>query len=135
MTSVRPLEGHLVYFPLSRNLYEIILVEHEQPFYQLGRLQTYNLRLELFEYSNERILTGNTEIDLIANTFSTDALAYQITIEDGVGFTLLEDADFALQEYRLETNQPTANNELFHIQSRDIMDWSESNPFSDITRY
>ena len=60
---VRPLEGDLVFFPLVNKLFEIKFVEHEQIFYQTGRLQSYDLRCELFKYSSEQIRTGNTEID------------------------------------------------------------------------
>ena len=32
-----PLEGDLIYFPLSKGLFEIKFVEDEQPFYQVGK--------------------------------------------------------------------------------------------------
>lgn len=38
-------------------------VEHESIFYQMGSLQVYDLRCELFEYSNERFETGQDFID------------------------------------------------------------------------
>ena len=37
INSVRPLEGDLIYIPLSRSLFQIMHVEHEQPFYQLSK--------------------------------------------------------------------------------------------------
>ena len=49
LSSVRPLEGDLIYLPLSNKLFQIMQVEHEQPFYQLSNLPTYKLRTELFE--------------------------------------------------------------------------------------
>ena len=49
----RPSEGDLIFFPLTSNLFEIKFVEHEKPFYQFGKLYTYELKCELFEYSNE----------------------------------------------------------------------------------
>jgi len=49
----RPQEGDLIYFPLSSNYFEIKFVEHEEPFYQLGKNYTYKLKAELFEYSDE----------------------------------------------------------------------------------
>ena len=36
-TGLRPNEGDLIYFPLSKSLFEIKFVEHENPFYQLGK--------------------------------------------------------------------------------------------------
>ena len=49
----RPAEGDLIYFPMSDNLFEVKFVEHESPFYQFGKLYTYKLKCELFEYTNE----------------------------------------------------------------------------------
>lgn len=59
----RPREGDLVYFPLGKRLFEVKFVEHESPFYQLGRLYVYQLKCELFEYEDEIIDTSIKEID------------------------------------------------------------------------
>jgi len=59
----RPMEGDLVYFPLTDSLFEIKFVEHESPFYQLGSLYTFELRCELFEYQQEVIDTSIDDID------------------------------------------------------------------------
>jgi hypothetical protein len=61
--SSRPREGDLVYFPLGQRLFEVKFVEHEQPFYQLGKLYVYELKCELFEYEDEVIDTSIHEID------------------------------------------------------------------------
>ena len=61
--AIRPVEGDLVYFPLTDSLFEIKFVEHESPFYQLGKLYTYELRCELFEYEQEVVDTGIDQID------------------------------------------------------------------------
>jgi len=59
----RPKEGDLIYFPLSDSLFEVKFVEHENPFYQLGKLYMYQLTCELFEYEDEVIDTSIEEID------------------------------------------------------------------------
>jgi hypothetical protein len=59
----RPEEGDLIYFPLSKNFFEIKFVEHEDPFYQIGKNYSYKLQCELYEYENEVIDTGVKEID------------------------------------------------------------------------
>jgi hypothetical protein len=82
--SVRPIEGDLVYLPLTNKLFEIMHVEHEQPFYQLSNLPTYKLRCELFEYNDEDLDTGIEQIDDIENLgFTID-----LTMEDSgsIGF-------------------------------------------------
>ena len=59
----RPREGDLIFFPLGSRLFEVKFVEHEQPFYQLGKNYVYQLQCELFEYEDEIIDTGLDEID------------------------------------------------------------------------
>jgi len=61
--SSRPREGDLIYFPLGERLFEVKFVEHENPFYQLGRNYVYELKCELFEYEDEIIDTSIGEID------------------------------------------------------------------------
>jgi Virus neck protein len=61
--SSRPREGDLVYFPLGQRIFEVKFVEHEQPFYQLGKNYVYELKCELFEYEDEVIDTSIEEID------------------------------------------------------------------------
>jgi|LauGreDrversion4_2_1035121.scaffolds.fasta_scaffold00605_15 hypothetical protein len=62
-TITRPREGDLVYFPLSNAIFEINFVEHENPFYPLGKLYSYRLTCELFTYDQETVSTGTTDID------------------------------------------------------------------------
>jgi len=73
----RPCEGDLIYFPLSKGLFEIKFVAHQDPFYQLGKLYVYKLQVELFQYASELIDTGNTSIDTFESlkTFTTDTVA------------------------------------------------------------
>ena len=59
----RPREGDLVFFPLGNRLFEVKFVEHEDPFYQLGKNYIYKLECELFEYEDEVIDTSIPEID------------------------------------------------------------------------
>ena len=59
----RPKEGDLIYFPLGERLFEIKRVEVEKPFYQLGKSYVFELSCELFEYEDEEISTGVSEID------------------------------------------------------------------------
>jgi len=139
ITNNRPTEGDLIWFPMVDKLFEIKFVEHEQVFYQTGRLQTYDLRCELFTYSNERIDTGNTAIDAVEDNYSTDILTNEMLQEDGDKLQL-EDGGSLMQEWRIEGTQPTANNEYFQsndpvFSSSSVIDFSESNPFSEVDRY
>tara|TARA_B100001989_G_scaffold96183_1_gene67004 strand:- start:741 stop:2174 length:1434 start_codon:yes stop_codon:yes gene_type:complete len=51
--ATRPSEGDLIFFPLGKRIFEIKFVEHEKPFYQLGKNYVYELRCELFELEDE----------------------------------------------------------------------------------
>ena len=50
-TKNNPYVGDLIYFPLNNKIFEIKFVEHESIFYQMGALQVYDIRCDLFEYS------------------------------------------------------------------------------------
>ena len=66
----RPNEGDLIHFPMANKTFEIQFVEHEVPFYQLGKVHVWGLRCELFEYSDEDIDTGVAAVDQIEVDFS-----------------------------------------------------------------
>jgi hypothetical protein len=134
-TSPRPFEGDFIFFPLNNKLYEIKFVEHENIFYQHGKLYTYELTCELVDRMGAIDLnTGNTAIDAIESRYSQDILIYQIQNQDGTNI-LSEDGGYMLQEYRIETQNKTANNEVFTTGSFDYLDFSERNPFSEIDRF
>ena len=61
--ATRPREGDVIYFPLGGRLFEVKFVEHEDPFYQLGKNYVYQLKCELFEYEDEVFDTDIEEID------------------------------------------------------------------------
>ena len=66
----RPREGDLIYFPLGKRIFEIKFVEHEKPFYQLGKNYVYELKCELFELEDEmggwdQVSTTTEEIDSV----------------------------------------------------------------------
>ena len=85
ISSVRPREGDLIYLPLSNSMFQIMHVEHEQPFYQISNLPTYKLRCELFEYNNEDF---DTNIDAIDDIEKDYAYEYLLTLDSAsLGWT------------------------------------------------
>ena len=80
--SIRPMEGDLLFLPLSNSLFEIKFVEHEQPFYQLNNLPIYKLQAELFEYGDEAMDTGIAAIDRIETLLAT---SYTYSLNSGSG--------------------------------------------------
>ena len=92
----RPQEGDLIYFPLSSNYFEIKFVEHEEPFYQLGKNYTYKLKAELFEYSDEggEFFAGDDEL---IDTGYTVQYYYLVTPGESAAATPLLDGDVVSQ--------------------------------------
>jgi hypothetical protein len=99
----RPCEGDLIYFPLTKGLFEIKFVKHQDPFYQLGKLYVFKLQVELFQYASEKIDTGISEIDAFETlkTFTTNTTrspAGEITsitvTNQGSGYTSVPTVSF-----------------------------------------
>lgn len=107
---IRPREGDLIYFPLNRKIFQVKHVEHEAIFYQMGALQTYDLRVELFEYSNELFSTGVAEIDTLLDKYKTTA---NNTIQG------------------IESIDPLADNFTIETEADGILDFTEENPFGE----
>ena len=89
MIPARPCEGDLIYFPLTKGLFEIKFVKHQDPFYQLGKLYVYKLQVELFQYASERIDTGVREVDVFESlkTFSTNTTRNKTGMVTSVNIT------------------------------------------------
>ena len=64
----RPREGDLIYVPVMQKLFEIKFVEEELLFFSLGNRNPYiyELRCELFRFSDENIDTGVEVVDDVA---------------------------------------------------------------------
>lgn len=105
-----PYAGDLIYFPLNRKVFEIKHCEHESIFYQMGSLQIYDLRCELFEYSGEDFDTGINEIDSLFTPIDFSANTTSISE--------LADID------------PLARNEDYEQEADDIINFDIADPFS-----
>ena len=81
----RPAEGDLLYFPMTGGLFEIMFVQHQDAFYQLGQLYVYKLTVELFRYSSESIDTGVAAIDAFESLKSTDVTLNSPEVPDSFG--------------------------------------------------
>tara|TARA_B100000035_G_scaffold287948_1_gene273246 strand:+ start:269 stop:1060 length:792 start_codon:yes stop_codon:yes gene_type:complete len=143
----RPNEGDLIYFPLMNSFFEIQFVEDQEPFFQLGNLPVYKLRVTRFEYSSERLDTGVSDIDAAEDKYSLDMLNHQMTLEAEEGSLLLENDSasgesnyFLLETYDLQTQSPYADNIDLDNEagfdtasvSDDILDFTERNPFGEV---
>ena len=134
--SIRPNEGDLIYLPLNRKLFEIKFVEHEAIFYQLGSLQMYDLKCELFEYNNEFIQTGIDNVDALMKNYSiSQEVSAGIFTENGL-YVLDEEGYNLLQEsIDINTNDPLADNDELEDEATGFIDFTERDPFSEGASY
>jgi len=133
--SLKPRPGDLVYFPLVDKIFEINFVEHENLFYQHGVLLTYDLKCELFKYSNEEFDTGDAQIDHIEELFGTNEEVINILAEDGSDIDLENGGTLIMENEVLEEKDPAADNSLFESEGDDYVDFSEKSPFLEITKW
>lgn len=69
----RPREGDLLYFPMTKSMFEITFVQHENPFYMMSKIFVYALTVQKFQYNHETFNTGRMEVDNIGIRFENDA--------------------------------------------------------------
>ncbi len=69
----RPREGDLLYWPLTKTLFEVKFVQDDVPFFHLGKRYTWDMTVQMFKYSHEKIRTGIPEIDDIENRYTSSA--------------------------------------------------------------
>jgi len=110
----RPQEGDLIYFPLSDGLFEINFVEHENPFYQVGKLFSYRLDCELFTYSHEDFETGDSKIDKTESDRQKQVDDYIVPLDPGTGATAGDNDSF--EDFKNIEN---------------IFDFTDKDPFSE----
>jgi len=160
IASGRPNEGDIIYVPLMNSFFEILFVEDQEPFFQLGSLPVYKLKVTRWEYASEKLDTGNEVIDQYEDKRTLDILQHKVSLEigqvalDGDGSIVLEDyLDYAsgqpaflmLETYtpgatNIQTQSPYADNLDLNAEAGyntvsladDILDFTERNPFGEV---
>lgn len=104
----RPREGDLIFFPTSKSLFEINFVEHENPFYPLGKLYSYSITAELFTYSYEKIDTSVDSVDTVADVTKGLSGGTIIPRNNIIGTTagINDDIDDAAILFNVDKNEP-----------------------------
>lgn len=98
----RPNEGDLIYLPLSKSLFEIKWVENQSPFFQLSKVPVWKMTCELFEYSDEEIKTGVSEIDSFEQNLATEYV-FSFGAGNGIDFVVGEKVTQVLAPATLST--------------------------------
>lgn len=98
--ATRPKEGDLLYVPVMRKIFELKFVEEELNFFSLGKRNPYmyELRCELFRFSDEDFNTGIDEIDDV-----NAQAGYTIELTLGAGAGTFYDGEVVYQGSNLTT--------------------------------
>lgn len=121
----RPREGDLIYFEDSDTLFEINFVEHENPFYALGKLYTYVLSCEAFSYSHEKFETDQSFIDDIETDQHTTSYELYMTVGGSVENYIIGEQVFQILgngpdgPTAIEISNATGIGEVFGWKSRE----------------
>lgn len=133
---VRPREGDLIYLPFNRKAFQIRFVDDKPFFYQLGTLMTYDLTCELFEYSHETFATGIPEIDAIQTRLDRSAESHLVQTSEGDRLVDESGQDLIVGErWESTSSDPLADNATIQRESDAIIDFSETDPFSENGRW
>ena len=133
VNNTRPMEGDLIYFPITENYFEIKFVNVTSPFYQLGKNFVYELKCDLFEFSSEQIDTGIPDIDEKIAKFSL-ANTGPITILTENGYPILTENEENLEsEFNTDyADLRNSQNVVIQTESDNILDFTITNPFGRV---
>ena len=136
-TQPRPNEGDLIYFPLNRKCFQIKYVNQHEMFYPLGKLYTWELTCELFEYSGEKLSTGIPEIDDLQVKYDTNMYSFALLDINGAPI-LDENGDLIMMEDSSVNDLPhnasgdlNIMNEEIQKESDMFVDFNAFDPFSE----
>ena len=103
---VAPREGDLIYITRDNALYEISYVDYNKKIFAHDTTPKFDIKCELFEYSNEKIEVGITGVDIL----------------DGTDYVEDENGDL----------QPITKNETENTEVNDAIMSKFGDPFDDI---
>ena len=127
----RPREGDLIFLPLNNKVFQIKFVEHEPVFYQMGSLQMYDLKCELFEYSNEIMNTGFQAIDDLESNYSAAMNTFAILTENKLEITMEDGFSLVREEFNLEVQDVLSDNYDIETEADNFLNFTEADPFSE----
>jgi len=129
----RPEEGDLIYFTMNKKCFVIRYTNNKELFYELGELPTYQMSLDLFEYSGEQFNTGIPEIDSLQKNLSLNAFDYGV-LEDSNGEIITNEQGgvVTIEKYDTQNILPDTGSDAVGNTSSPIVDTSIPNRFGTI---
>lgn len=128
----RPAEGDVLFFPKTQTFFQITYVDALNPFYQLGKIYTFKLACEVWEYSSEFVDTDIAGIQNSIDDKTQDSLAWQVLTESGNN--LVDEYGKAIIMERFKSTTSVLIDDTLDIESEaeGIIDFSAFNPFGEI---
>ncbi len=113
----RPREGDLLYVPVMRKLFEIKFVEEELLFFSIGKRNPYiyEMRCELFRFSDEDFSTGVEDIDAAESEAS-----YTIELDLNNGSGSFYDGEIVYQGSNVATSNIKATVTDFDLTTKKL---------------
>lgn len=127
----RPAEGDLIYFEKTRSFFEIMFVEHLNPFFQAGKLYVYQLQCRLYQYSSEPIQTYDSDINDFVGGMDRNAYAWSIKTQSG-STLLTQSGGVVIQEAFPDDATSFDNTTDFDTESAALIDFDVNNPFGEL---
>jgi hypothetical protein len=124
----RPKVGDLIYFPNEQKFFSITFVDDNEIFMPMGRNPVFTMECDLFDYSDETITTGVSEIDNLAAGFDSTMSNSTSLKEDGFKLQTEEGVSIIGEDYNVGSADPGANNSLIDSLVKDIVDWTDVSP-------
>lgn len=111
---LRPKEGDLLYSPMMKRMFVIKFVNNTAAFYQAGKLYTWDVSADVWEYSNERFNTGVPEIDNLEQQYTVSNVYSNTAYEEAMSDVFATNQEF---------------NEI--DEALNLVDWTSTDPFSE----
>jgi hypothetical protein len=128
----RPSEGDLLFFPKTKTFFQINYVDFLNPFYQLGKIYTYRMTCQVFEFSSETIDTGIEEIDSITDGKTQDTLGWQLLMESGDYVLDHTGSTIILTESGTTNVDPLDQTNDIETEAAGFLDFTAFNPFGEV---
>lgn len=126
---VRPREGDLIYFAMTKKLFEIIYVDNRAIFYPLGALPLFDLNCEVFEYNGEVFATGIADIDAIAEKYSIDQISHANLVSNTIQYDSSNNI-ITIPSFDEELRDVEFDNDFIQQTANSLIDFNPEDPFS-----
>ena len=129
----RPNEGDLIFFMPNKRLFEIRYVEKYSMLYPLGTLPTWDVTTELYEAAGQHFDTGVADIDAVETRTSEDSDRWAVCTVDGSPIATVGGDRWVVDTYSPDAIDPLDQSTEIQTEADAVLDFSESDPFSEGT--